>query len=201
MIYEIEKGSPRWHPVGFNIFRNFRTMRWEFYPTDSMIFNYEYRDPEYGVLRTDEDWKDWKKIGGISLANWRNLRNIFQKNRDAIMLAWRWNVELEVHECCLYVNEKGRNVPYEGLNILRMHDNEPPVIFEIDRLNKREYACWLYRMGQNRKHVNRIIVRARDRFNLYSWINPWYGGANNSPGPWGGAAPKDMGMRVDFDYH
>lgn len=209
--YKIKRGSQAWTPKKFQVFGRFNELTWVTRPNWTMMFNYEWRDT-LGQVHVDPDWADWKKVGGISLVNWRNPQNIFVKNNDAIMLAWRWNVDLQMFEYALYVNRKGENIPYEGpAQVVRVKAREETlsngdkipagfdkVIFTIRRERQNRYRIFIYAENENPKNRGSIIVNTRQRFGTYSIINPWYGGANNAPGPWGGKAPRDMEMVVDF---
>ena len=210
MEYTIKRGQQFWSPSHFQLFGNFTKLVWVIEPTWTMQFDYEYRKGEE-VLR-DNDWQDWKKAGGISLVNWRNVRNIWDKNNDSIQCGWRWNPDLRVMEFCLYVNEDGKNIPYDRADqlvrvppkieevdgVMQPTGRFELVVFEIEKLASDKYGCWLHGVNEPREKLNRIIVNTRNKFNLYSRINLYYGGRNNSKGPWGGKAPRDMNMFVDF---
>lgn len=208
MEYRIKRGDRRWTPSSLQIITKFNKLTFLTEPNWTMMFNYDYLID--GQKVTDADWRDWKKVSGISLVNWKNPQNIFVKNNDSIMLGWRWNPELHLFEFCLYVNEKGKNIPYERADqILRVKPSVknvdgvmqptgqfPQIVFEIETINSKTYGVKLYSLEENKKGINRIVVKTRQRFNLYSRVNPWYGGANNAPGPWGGKAPRDMRMDI-----
>ena len=195
-IYTIKKGRTDWRPRDpFRIFCNFEELIWEMIPDTSMQFH--YADPI--TTNIDRDWKDWKKIGGISLADpFVNLINLFVKSRDSIQLGWRWNVDLQVHEFAVYVNEKGKFKAYESpLQVLRCEAGTR-VGMRIRREGKRIYYVALYLIQLGPDSVNEFKIKARKHFNLFSYSGIWYGGKNNSSGPWGGKAPKDMRIQLSF---
>lgn len=192
MIYTINKGSSRWFPFTFKWFTDFSKAIWYVFPDRSMEFNYKYNGDE-----VDQDWHDWKKIGGLSFANWRNIFNLFRKNQDAAMLAWRWNVEIKKHEFIVYENKKGNSIPYDSLiQILRI-DAEEKAVLEIHKEGNK-FKCYLFENEQTYLDVDPIIITPRFKATLFSYINLWYGGSNNSPGPYGGSAPQNMRCDASF---
>lgn len=208
MEYSIKRGQRFWSPSHFQVFGKFSRLIWLIEPTWTMQFDYEYRKGDE-IVR-DNDWQDWKKGGGISLVNWRNLQNIWDKNNDSIQCGWRWNPDLQVFEFCLYVNERGQNHPYEGPHQLlrvppKMEEVDgviqptgrfDPIIFEINRQSSNRYLCYLQAIGESREKITPIIVDTISA-SMYSRVNLYYGGDNNSTGPWGGKAPRDMSIIVD----
>ena len=196
MIYTIKKGQTDWRPRDrFRLLAGFDSLTWTVTPNKSMQFNYV--DPITDKL--DPDAFDWKKIGGISLVNWRNPWNAIMKDRDSIMMAWRWNPTLSVHEFAVYVNEAGDNIAYENAGQLLRTIAGTRISMQITRQTHRNYRAALYVDSQGPKSVNAFEIETRQRFGLYSLIGPWYGGKNNAPGPWGGAAPQDMTIDIEFN--
>lgn len=196
MRYTIKKGNQSWRPRPIlpKLLFGFDCLTWTVTPDKYMEF--DYIDPATGDL--DNDWNDWKKIGGISLVNWKNPQNVVVKNRDAIMLAWRWNPTISVHEFAVYVNEKGGRVVYEEPHQVLRTIAGTSVSMEVTKNDKSSYNARLYVTSKGPDSVNRKIIETRQEFCIYSLINPWYGGANNAPGRWGGRAPKDMEMELEF---
>lgn len=185
MKHTIKKGRQWWWPMFFKLFLPPTKFSWVFTPDSTMQFDYKYGD------QVDEDWKDWKKVGGISFVNWKNFRNIYRKNRDSVMLAWRWNPNLLIFEYIIYENKNEGKFPREGdLQILRTNG---PVYFDI--IPGETFQCYLHEGDMD---VNPIHIKPRFKPMLLSYINLWYGGSNNSRGPWGGKAPKDMVCNLDF---
>lgn len=192
--YTIKKGHSDWHPKEpLQIFPDFEELTWEVSPDASMMYDYE----NSGV--TDKDWHDWKKVGGISLADRSfNLINLFIKKRDSIQLGWRWNVDLSVFEFVVYVNERGKFVPYSRPDQILRCDEHAQVVFKIRKDNRKQYRAALYLQGDGPESVNEFLIETRKRFTLYSRVGLWYGGKNNSPGPFGGKAPKVMKVNVGY---
>lgn len=194
MIYTIKKGNSYWWPFRFMLFSSFNSLTWEVSLDPSMVFDYKYI--EQGERKIDMDWADWKKVGGISFINWKNLINLFVKNRDAVMLARRYNVELELFEYCIYENRKGINIPYEKpIQLIRTKNGTVSLRIEKE---DNTFKCYLFSGDQTYTDVNSINITPRFKPVLYSYINMWYGGADNSPGPYGGKAPKDMKCEMKF---
>lgn len=196
MIYEIKKGQTDWRPRDrLLLLTGFDSLTWTVTPDKSMEF--DYIDPITDKI--DADWNDWKKIGGISLVNWRNPWNAVMKDRDAIMLAWRWNPVYNFHEFAVYTNSRGKKIAYERPDQVLRTIAGTRVSMQITRVTRRNYRVRLYVTSQGPDSVNAFEIKTRQAFGLYSLIGPWYGGKNNSPGPWGGAAPKDMTMNVELE--
>lgn len=191
MIYTIDKGDRDWKPVdGFDVFR-VRDVRVSLKVDNSMMFN--YIDPDTGVF--DSDAFDWKKVGGVSFVNWRNFWNIWVKTSDAAMMAWRWNPKLNVFEICLYVHMGGDTIKFERPDqVVRIKYN-PDNEYDWVHLDICGNKGTLY---QGDEEVNYFPILSRFRPSRYSRIGAWYGGANNSPGKWGGRAPKDMTCEIEF---
>lgn len=194
MKQTISKGEQWWKPMDIIpcLFGKFDEITITFTPNETMEF--DYVDPETG--QRDEDWKDWKKVfGGISLINLFNWINLFRRNRDAIMLGWRWNptTDLPHHEATIYINDGGSMNNYGLLKVVR----GTSISMTIKKVRKWQFHIYLYLTSQGIESVEPVEYRSRFDPSLYVRINGWYGGANNSKGPWGGAAPKDMEMEVE----
>lgn len=201
MKYTIKKGQQSWHPrpIFPIVLTDFERLTWTVTAHESMQF--DYIDPETGLL--DADWEDWKKAGGVSLVNWRNPQNIVIKNRDAIMLTLRYNPTLPAHvfEYAVYVNDRGGRKVYERPDQVLRTTAGTRVSMQLTRNNRRSYNAALYLTSKGVESVNAFTIETRQRFTAYSLINSWYGGKNNAPGRWGGAAPKDMEMDIEFEKH
>lgn len=192
MIYSINEGQSRWWPFIFRWYRDFKKAIWYVIPDKSMQFNYQYNN---GVV--DEDWRDWKKIGGLSFADWRNLINLFRKDKDSVILAWRWNVEIKKHEFAIYENRNNHNIPYESPSQILRIDADEKAVLEIHK-SGNDFKCYLFENEQTYLDVNPIVITPRFKATMFSYINLWYGGKNNSKGPYGGSAPQNM--RCDVGY-
>ena len=192
--YTIKKGRTDWSPKEpLQIFSNFKELVWEVSPDDSMIFDYNHDG------KVDQDWNDWKKIGGISLADpLFCILNLFLKSRDSIQLGWRWNVDLQVFEFVVYVNRKSKFLPYGRPDQILRCDKNAQVVFKIIRESGRQYRALLYLKEGGPEDINEFVIEPRKRFTLYSRIGLWYGGSNNAQGPYGGRAPKEMKVGVGF---
>lgn len=183
----VKEGQKDFSPSeGLHIYKGSGPYTWVFRPTDSMVF--DYKDPHTGMI--DEDWHDWKKGGGLSLVNWWNIQNLFVLNRDNIMWVWRYNPNDKIFEFAIYMNVKGDKVVFEKPDqILRLRRNQTGFCM-IKRESSRKYKVYLDRFSK--ENPNYRVVKPRQKFYVYREIGLYYGGANNSVGIWGGAAPKDM---------
>lgn len=197
MIYTIKKGQTDWRPRDwFRVFGRFNYLTWMATATLSMQF--DYIDTSTGMI--DADWNDWKKVGGISLVNWRNPQNLFIKDRDNIQMVWRWNPVLHVHEFAVYMNVKGEKKVFERPDQIIRTIAGTTIAMQVERHTPSSYSASLYLLSQGSGSANAFEIKTRQRFTLYSVIGAWFGGANNSPGEWGGAAPKDMEMEIEIDF-
>lgn len=193
--YTIKTGKTDWTPKEpLEIFCDFKAITWEFSPDKTMAFPYAY---EGGI---DQDWRDWKKIGGISLAAWGlDLINLVQLSRDSIQLGWRYNVELQVFEYAAYVNENGAHYAFERADqVLRCGPGAKGGM-RLTKLDRQNYRAALYFLEEGPKAVNEFPIRTRKEFTIYRRTGLWYGGRNNAPGPYGGRAPRNMRTQVGYN--
>lgn len=194
--YQIKKNRSDWRPRDpFKIFTDFDTVTFSCIAHESMRF--DYVDPKTG--KVDQDWRDWKKIGGVSFAGWRDWLNIFLHDRDAVHFTNRWNVDLKVMEYAVYVNEGGDwfvfEKPYQVLRTIF----GTKVSMQIKKIDLEKYEARLYVDSKGPGSVNPFLIYPRRRFPVYALSGAWYGGKNNSPGPYGGRAPKDMTMQKSVE--
>ena len=198
MRYEIEQGNKDWRPIDGKQIMCVCPFKVGVKPDNSMIFNYV----DNGVV--DPDWADWKKIKGASMAGYwppSKLANLVINTQDAIMLTWRWNIKLNCFEFCLYTHVNGSTIKYERADQLirvpyREDNNYGWSWLEVVPAGRKFYS---YLTGPDGIRGARMLTEFSFTPKLYSTIGMYYGGANNSPGKWGGAAPKDMSCEAKFE--
>lgn len=188
--FEIKKGQKDWRPKEWpRILCDFKRIYIECVPLPSMAFDYG----------SDKDGLDWKKVAGVVLGTPLYFWNYFLKSRDNIQMAWRWNEKIARFEFCLYVNEKGKDLKFEKAHQLLRILPEEAAYMMIEKVSRREYRVFLYGDGQIPKDVNPFYVKTRRAWFVYMLSGAWYGGKNNSPGDYGGRAPKDMEMMKSIE--
>lgn len=193
--YKIRKGKKDWKPFdGIGLYWSMDSVEIRCRPNESLVFDYKHGG------QIDPDWRDWKKIAGVSLVNLYNLQNFFDHSRDSIQLAYRYNPLVHAHEFSLYVNDGGDQKKYESpVQIVRVNaEDDAVVVMEIQRVRGWEYEVLLMKEGEDEERINKFQVRSRFRASWFSRSGLWYGGANNADGPFGGAAPKDM--YIDYSF-
>lgn len=194
MKQTILKGHKWFYPRDIfpRLINRFDTVTIKFTPNESMEF--DYIDPTTGKL--DNDWADWKKVfGGLSLVDPWNWINIFLRNRDSIILGWRYNPTGTTYfEAAIYENKASSWIVHDTIKVVK----DTKVAMTIKRIGNREFDVYLYVDSNGIESVEPVRIKTRFTPHWFARINGYYGGKNNSPGRWGGAAPKDMFMDVEF---
>lgn len=128
----------------------------------------------------DRDWFDYNKLKGIT--------NYFTaNNHTSALIAWRPHTEPYKFQIAAYTN-----YPKSGWTIGKPVTVAANTIFSCEAdLTKKKVTYSI--QGQTTEHAfaKRIWMARR--------TGTWMGGANNSDGPYGGAASKDMKMWIEFD--
>lgn len=140
-----------------------------------------------GDMQLDRDYFDWNKGPGITRATNAN-------NKTSVMIGWRPSgVIQDAWEVCVYFNNpdgsfnqsKPLVLEYPGVAELHLHWEK----------NKIKYSLVTNSNVLNGGRVDGEYEMRRPRLG-YRWVGTWIGGANNSPGPYGGEAHKRMEMAV-----
>lgn len=138
-------------------------------------------------MQLDRDYFDWNKGPGITRATNAN-------NKTSVMIGWRSSgVIQDAWEVCVYFNNpdgsfnqsKPLVLEYPGVAELHLHWEK----------NKIKYSLVTNSNVLNGGRVDGEYKMRRPRLG-YRWVGTWIGGANNSPGPYGGKAHKRMEMAV-----
>lgn len=177
-----------WRPATpFVILRRFLYASWTITPTLSMAFPYLLPNG-----KRDRDMFDWKKIGGFSFSRLGlSLINIFFRNREALIFAWRYNAEIGVFEFVLYQNTRGNWIAYDAPGqVIRVPVNTP-VTMKLKYITRKRFRAKLY-VASRPQDAFTFEITIPWRALLFTLVGLWYGGKNNSPGKYGGKAPQDM---------
>ncbi len=136
-------------------------------------------------MKGDLDQLDWSKGGGLSL-DWK------RNEKDALMWAWRNPVsESEYLDLTVYYHlNYERFWGYEGKDVLLRA--KPFQALRIDFIRKGEKQWLVNFQNLDENTSSSVTVNLRKNPTYSRRINPWFGGANNAPGPYGGVAPNDM---------
>lgn len=161
--------------------RSIRTVVIEFCFDQESKYDYTLDDGTF-----DQDWHDWNKLGGLTF-------NLWFRNKDAALGGWRYNPESEFFEVCAYLNDKRGNYPDKS-KIVRYSAGERGKI-EITRKG-REYVFTFFRYEDKKAPwiplERQATLKVRKNFWFAYRSELWFGGANNSPGPFGGVYHSDV---------
>ena len=131
----------------------------------------------------DKDWYDWQKLGGIT--------NFFSGNAtQTAMFAFAFNEAVETYKITPYTNPKrGRWVAGQAMIV---DANET---FALScTFNKNTVYYNMTSEGNKSPQQSHELKR----FWLGRRVGTYAGGANNSPGPFGGKTAKDMSIELEF---
>jgi len=137
---------------------------------------------------TDRDQKDYNKLAGVS------LRLAAPKNHSAVIVAWRPLPATNQIEVAPYFNyESGKF--FIGQQTLKLNPNQK-FSFHISQKG----PLWSIVLFNEDSHD---LVTASFSYSFISkqqWsIDPWFGGANNELGDYGGVASQDMTLWLGFE--
>lgn len=140
----------------------------------------------------DRDRQDWNKLAGITSAFSAN-------NKRSAMIAWRPADAPNTFLLTAYTNDKkgGWQHGRTGLEAITVHAGETfkAEVFINEELLRYEAD---YRIITARGEFWCNHKFDKPLFNFYRRIGTWIGGANNSPGDFGGEASQDMSLELDF---
>src|SRR6056297_167372 len=142
----------------------------------------------------DKDRADWLKLTGITAAFSLN-------NRRSALIAFRPTDVPNVFAVTAYTNDRkgGRQIGGTGFKIATVKAGEQfsgRVRFE-QYLFTDAVEYYIDTPGGTFTATHDL---QRPWHCLYREISPWWGGADNSPGSYGGAAPKDATLRLNFKW-
>ena len=181
-------------PALFNLNGSFgmpRRLAWCFEVNETLWYDWSYTDPTDGVVKKDGDWGDFWKVVGASKGI------LSPMNAEAVMLAMHpWGtVEDKKFKFTVYRNFDGGkwdNAELEArsfiLSLAEMVGKQ--WIFELSKgSDKSKLRAYLYENGKA------PIISQTDipcTWGSGKEIFLWFGGENNSPGPYGGVASQNM---------
>lgn len=142
----------------------------------------------------DADRNDWNKLAGITSAFSAN-------NKRSAMIAWRPADEEGVFLLTAYTNDKagGFQAGMSGMRAIAVEAG-------------KEFSAHCYIIEELFRHEAqyKIVTDAGEFWCNHKFDNPWLpvyrrvgtwiGGADNSPGPFGGAASKEMSLKLSFSW-
>jgi len=170
MYYTIKKGNHDSSPVDIpwmTLTSSLNTLLWTIKPSHGT---------EYNMLPDEDQW-DVNKGGGVSF-------NLLNNNKDALMWGWRFNPNSNKTEILQYSHTDGNVVISEVMMELSK--------FQVGEIQfTRNGRVW-DTFFTNYEHSSCGTYTARKGFTFSKEITLWFGGANNSPGPFGGVAPQDI---------
>lgn len=133
----------------------------------------------------DRDILDWNKLKGLT-------SYFSPNNRHSAMIAWRPSPEMNLFEITGYTNYPGKKAQHSGLKSLKAFAGEE--IFFTCTINA--FSVY-YRIECGERQVE-IEHKFWKRW-IYREVGTSIGGANNSPGPYGGKATQNMKIDIDFN--
>ena len=166
----LENPAPRWNVSGFRVAFRFDASCW-----------WSVEDWE-----GDKDRDDWNKLKGLTYFFSSN-------NRCSALIAWRPGKRENVFEVTAYTNDKRGGFTVTG---------QPVEVYAGELV----YAdCYI---SPNRVHYTISYFGVETKYE-HDFSRPWLkvfrevgtsiGGANNSPGKYGGYATQDMKLWADFE--
>ena len=177
--YTIRPGQTNWRPYenplprlwvkGFEVRFRFAPSCW-----------WSQEDWQY-----DLDREDWNKLKGLT---WYFSPN----NKSSAMIAWRPAIEENIFEVTAYTNPERGRFQVTGTPVLIKAGEDG---WARCQLGKREVDYTITTpMGENDyKHF-----WTRPAPGVWREVGTYQGGANNEPGPFGGATTQYMEMETQF---
>lgn len=142
----------------------------------------------------DRDRQDWNKLAGITSAFSAN-------NKRSAMIAWRPADVENTFLLTAYTNDRagGFEAGMSGMSAIAVKAGE-----------RFRAQCYIAEELFRHEAEYKIFTTSGElwcnhRFDapwlpLYRQVGTWMGGADNSPGPFGGAASKDMSIQIAFSW-
>lgn len=133
-------------------------------------------DSTYNMLPDKDQW-DWNKLCGIAFS--------IPPNKNNVMVGWRWNPNTNKIEV----------VPYWNYDYSIIVGTPVPIKLNTEvkiRIEKTFLDTYSIYINGNKS----ISVQTKKNYLFAYTTSLWFGGANNSEGPYGGVAPKDLEINV-----
>lgn len=144
-------------------------------------------------LEGDQDYHDQNKLIGLT--------GFFSaNNRNSCMVSWKPAREKNKMELRLYINDKSGNFEYTDPIIIKCGETYTGYVqrFSLSKVYTPTSNLWhlLVTQGDSMMGEQTIVFE----FKKYNrWVGTSFGGANNSPGPYGGKAHKPMSFELQFN--
>lgn len=176
MKYTIKAGQKDWSPMEFP---------WPYFPKvgSQWIYDIVFTESCWYNWLPDMDQHDWNKIGGVT--NMFSLNNV-----DSALIGWRPEAETPGRfELIPYFNV-GKTVKL-GQEIMPVVAEEAVKAY-ITYMGNKVFSIQIGFAPGHSEQLEKFWFGRRIGMNM--------GGANNSPGPYGGVASQDMEMYVTHWY-
>jgi hypothetical protein len=183
-LYTIEEGKRDWCPRDVpKIFRSSQVA--------GAIVDFRLMPDCYYKWEGDRDQADVNKIFGLKGLGWGN----WPLDQDNIQVGWAPNEQLEgFFNIFLYVNyEKGVKF-IEHMLTVKARDH---VRVTYNRASPTEWAVRFHNLDGILNGITApgmIFTSYRKSFPIILTTGTWFGGANNSEGPYGGVTSQFMSM-------
>jgi hypothetical protein len=171
--------------AGKHAFRPWPIILYRHRDLDTLTYHVLFDESCMYDMKGDLDQLDWSKGAGLSL-NWR------RNEKDALMWAWRNpHPESEYLDLTVYYHrDYERFWGYEGEDVLLKAKPFQPLRIDFIRQGNKKWKVDFFNLEE--KTERSVVVELRTNPVFSRRINPWFGGADNAPGPFGGVAPNDM---------
>jgi hypothetical protein len=161
-------------------------------PDPESLFDYKWVD-EDGKERIDQDHLDWSKLYGFHLNRW-----FFQNDKDTILLGFRQkSFENQEWQITPYFNRRdapnGRLLDKDCIHTFKTGELAHAYFKRVAPRSK-VWHCFVGNPGGFHEETILVsgVVGYGRRDKMRTMRGPWYGGADNSPGPFGDKAPTNM---------
>lgn len=148
-----------------------------------VVIDFQFLEESKYDWEGDKDQEDWNKLGGLTF-------NLYPRNKDALLIGWRYSPEKEAFEVVAYINENGDNLPIESKMIEYIANERGSV--EITRKGKEFKYTFFKESGISWQEMTTVTLKIRKGFWFAFRSEPWFGGENNSKGQYGGKHYKDI---------
>lgn len=178
--YKIKAGDKDWCPKEF-------PKLWYVRRGGKFVFEFSFDESCAYDWKGDQDQKDWNKIGGLT-------RKLLKRHDNSIMAAWRYNQAKDKVEITIYSHVDGKR---------KVGDKHGEVMLNVDygEIGRVIFEVTGHVILASVKNENNTITRkVSHRFPRrwrWAWrLGSWFGGEDNSPGPYGGVPDHDMKMWI-----
>lgn len=178
--------------AGEHAFRPWPIILYRHRQLDTITYHVMFDESCLYDMKGDLDQLDWSKGAGFSL-NWR------RNDKDALMWAWRNPTpESEYLDLTVYYHRNyERFWGYEGEDVLLKAKPFQPIRIDFIRQGDKQWKVDFY--NPQEEWNSSALVKLNSNPSTSRRINPWFGGANNAPGPFGGVAPNDMIILMEIE--